>query len=236
VIFGLCIAVLWFARTRLRAPTDYMPVAPSFVAITTLFSLLFAFHAGEVWNSKSRAKQDFILMDLYVQRLSQLVSKAEVDLPEARRELVVFLKSVVDEEWIKYHNTRPSENAVMALSNLQAIAAKLAKTMPDPNAQLLQGVLYDIARARAEKFSLSRSGPNYLAWIIILALGLLAHLSITIVSLDKPRAAVSILTLFSIATTLAFWAIAIDELPYRSISKYGFENWRRLIATAEAMN
>lgn len=57
-----------------------------------------------------------------------------------------------------------------------------------------------------------------------------------LVSLDKPRAAVSILTLFSIATTLAFWAIAIDELPYRSISKYGFENWRRLIATAEAMN
>ncbi len=60
LIFGLCIVVLWFARTRLRAPTDYMPVAPSFVAITTLFSLLFAFHAGEVWNSKSRAKQDFI--------------------------------------------------------------------------------------------------------------------------------------------------------------------------------
>ncbi len=233
-VCALCIVLLRIVQRRISRPADFVPAGPSFVAVTTLFSLLLAFHASEVWNANSRAKQDFVLMDHYVHRLWQLASKTEVDSAEARKELVVFLRAVVDEEWLANHNARASDTAVRALINLQAIAARLAKTMPDPNAQLMQGVLYDIARARAEKFSLSGAGPNYIAWTIIIALGLVAHLSLMAVNLDKPRAAITILVLFSVATTFAYWAVAIDELPYRKISSYGLDSWRQLIATAES--
>ena len=235
-VLGVCFALLRFVQKRVGKPSDFVPAGPCFVAVTTLFSLLLAFHASEVWNADSRAKQDFVLMDHYVHRLWQLASKSEVDSAEARKELVVFLKSVVDEEWLAYHNARASDTAVTALIKLQSIAARLAKTMPDPNAQLMQGVLYDIARARAEKFSLSGAGTNYIAWAVIIVLGFVAHLSLMAVNLDKPRAAITILTLFAIATTVAYWAIAIDELPYRNISGYGIDKWRQLIATAETMN
>ena len=233
VVCALCIVALRYVQRRVRKPSDYVPAGPCFVAVTTLFSLLLAFHASEVWNANSRARQDFVLMDHYVHRLWQLASKTEVDSAEARKELVVFLKAVVDEEWLRDHNARASDTAVTALINLQAIAARLAKAMPDPNAQLMQGVLYDIARARAEKSSLSGAGPNYIAWTVIIALGFVAHLSLMAVNLDKPRAAITILVLFSVATTFAYWAVAIDELPYRKISGYGLDTWRQLVAAAE---
>lgn len=45
-VCALCIVLLRIVQRRISRPADFVPAGPSFVAVTTLFSLLLAFHAS----------------------------------------------------------------------------------------------------------------------------------------------------------------------------------------------
>jgi hypothetical protein len=71
-------------------------------------------------------------------------------------------------------------------------------------------------------------GANHteaVSWLAVLFLGLLAHLGVAPVHIDKPRAGMLALFLFSTATTLAYWSLGIVDDPFRFLQNLHPGKW-----------
>jgi hypothetical protein len=195
-----------------------IPVGPFFVAISTVFSLLLAFHGSSIWSKQERAERALFQDELNLHRLRQLSHPDLLNLIDLTLATNQYAQAVVDSEWLTGRNQRGSEAVETALQNLRKTIIRLDRDIPPPVHSYVLHLLDDLVRSREERLWLRSQPQKYKIWTVILFLGLLSHLAIALVHLDKPKAGTFALYLFGVATSLAYWLLLSTEDPYQALS------------------
>ena len=224
IVFGLNMALMGWLRRRYPDVSRVMPVAPSFVAITTLFSLVFSLQTVEVWRHRDQSIETFRTAQMHYKRLGSLLGPQELNLPQARYLFLVYFELLVDEEW-RQRNSMRSPAVDAALADLAREVTRVTPSLPGPAASHLQSVISDISRLRETKASLSAHAMNGPAWLTVALLFLVSTVSLTLVHIDRPPAAKLLLTVFLIATSFCFLHVTILQDPFRGFEVHKTNTW-----------
>jgi hypothetical protein len=223
-VLGLGMGFIRLFNRRVNV-LQWTPVGPYFASISVVFALFLAFHANNIWMHKNQAERAFIEAGTAIKRMDEMLSPAELNLPEARLQLQRYVKYVFKDEWRKSRNRRPSERADGALRDLQVQVVLAARTVPPPAASQLNTLLNDVARTRSDRLWLGSNYIEAVSWLGVLVLGLLTHLAIASIHFDRPRAGFVALSLLATATTTAYWTLGLVVDPYRAADQLNPANW-----------
>ena len=110
-----------------------------------------------------------------------------------------------------------------ASSKTDAALAALLRELSDPKiateaGQAVHSALLSTALrvrdARADRLALASDRTNNVKWTTVLILGLLTQIALAFVHLERPRAQVASIALFSVAAVVALGLIALQEQPF----------------------
>jgi hypothetical protein len=214
----ISLGLMRWLRARCEPLQKIIPVGPFFVAISTVFSLLLAFHGSSIWSKQDRAERALIQDELNLHRLRQLSHPEVLNLTNLTQATNQYAQAVVDTEWLSGRSQRGTEAVEKALQNLRKTIILVERDMPPALHSYILHLLDDLVRSREERLWLRSQPQKYKIWAVILLLGLLSHLAIVLVHLDKPKAGTLALYLFGVATSLAYWLLLSTEDPYQSLS------------------
>lgn len=201
-------------NARLGARDGALPVAPSFVAVTTIFALSLGFLAADIWEQKRRAVNAAYNERLAMDRFVAIVGPTRVDSVPALAAVERYRAAVIKREWGANRNRSPDGETDDALNRVWKEVAALARTEAPPAvvAQLFK-VVDDLAAARSTRLSIGVADRSN-AWFMVVVLCLSSYFAIVSVHLDRPAAGRLAITIFAVATTLAFWFLAMHDSPY----------------------
>ncbi len=218
VIF-ISLGCMRWLRKRYEPLQQIIPVGPFFVAISTVFSLLLAFHGSSIWSKQERAERALIQEELTLHRLRQLAQTDVLNHPEVAQAANRYAQAVINHEWQVIKNRQGSEAVETALQELRKATLKIDRDITPAVHSYVLRLFDDLVRSRQERLWLNSQPQKYKIWAVILLLGLLSHLAIVLVHLDKPKACKLALYLFGVATSLAYWLLLDTEDPYQVFSK-----------------
>ncbi|CAH2604757.1 conserved membrane protein of unknown function [Rhodovastum atsumiense] len=192
-------------------------VAPFFGSVAVLFALLTGFVARDVWKrnadaAKLVAGEHHALVSLY--DVAQAAGLADAALRIRIRD---YAQSVVDEEWPRMAegNGSPEPSPTLQALLRETLDPRFAAAGPLVQRTAVDLVLKEHA-LRSERLALSAARTEELKWAVVLALSVLTQLAIALVHLEKSRAQLAALSVFSAAAFVALGLIAIQENPYES--------------------
>jgi hypothetical protein len=222
-VFGLAFGLLLVLHRRLHPIQQWTPVGPFYSAIAVVFALFLAFHAADIWTHKRDAERAFIQAGSAIKRFSELGGRLQQPvLGDLLRRYVVAVK---EEEWARHRNQQASPRAETAFHKLQTLVGMMALEVPGPTASQAYALLNEIARTRAERLWIGRNHTEFTSWFSVLLLGLMTHLAIAAVHLDRPRAGGVALGLFAVTSTVAYWSLGIVDDPYRHLDALDPMTW-----------
>jgi hypothetical protein len=220
LFYGIAtVIIVWLCgysplRARILALTGV--VAPFFAAPSVLFALLTGFLGNDVGDRNRqawRAVNAEVTAAISAHTLS-IASKS--DMQDIRVALREYLQSVIRDEW-------PHLGTGGASAKTDEAYARLLREVSDPNiapaagqpvhAALLSAAMR-LAEARSTRISLASDRSNDLKWISVLILGVITQVSLGLVHLEKPRAQLAAILLFSAAAVVALGLIALQEQPF----------------------
>jgi hypothetical protein len=218
--YGLTTALIaWLTfRSPLSARIQQFSgiVAPYFNALALLFALLTGFLAGDVMERHGRAVRAVQTEGSALADLDALTRAATSDGASIRAALHNYLESVLDDEWPQMANEEPSAKTEAALAALLRIVA-------DPQIATAAGPVVHSAfvtlalratAARSDRLALSSQQSDDLRWLTVLLLCLITQIGIGMVHLERPRAHIAAVSLFSLAAVVALGLIAMQESPF----------------------
>jgi hypothetical protein len=192
-------------------------VAAPFIATTgVLFGLLTGFLASDVGNRNRQAWRAVHTEASAATSLETLSIAATSDMAAIRAALRDYLQSVVTDEW-----PRMAEHG--AATKTEAAQATLLREVSDPKIATQSGqavhsaLLVTVLRmrdARAERLALASDRTNDVKWITVLLLGMLTQVSIGLVHLERARAKVAAVTVFTVGAVITLGLLAIQEGPF----------------------
>lgn len=220
LFYGIMTAVIvWVcSRSPLRARilTFTGVVAPFFAATSVLFALLTGFLGNDVGDRSRQAWRAVYSETSAASAVHTLSIASKSDMQDIRTALRDYLQSVVKDEW-------PHLGSNGASAKTDAAYARLLQEVSEPGiaaaaGQAVHGALLNavlrLAEARSTRISLASDRTNDLKWISVLILGVLTQISLALVHLEKPRAQVAAILLFSAAAVVALGLIALQEQPF----------------------
>jgi hypothetical protein len=220
LFYGITTAIIvWlsgFSPLRPRILTLTGVVAPFFTATGVLFALLTGFLGNDVGDRNRQAWRTVISEATAAAAVHTLSVASKPDMQEIRAALRDYLQSAIKDEWPKVSTSGASPKTDEAY-------ARLLREVSDPSittaagqpvhAALLNAVLR-LAEARSTRISLASDYSNELKWISVLILGVITQISLALVHLEKPRAQLAAILLFSAAAVVALGLIALQEQPF----------------------
>jgi hypothetical protein len=220
LFYGITTAIIvWlgcFSPLRSRVLTLTGVVAPFFAATSVLFALLTGFLGSDVGDRNRQAWRAVNTEATAASAVYTLSIASKSDMQDVRTALREYLQSVIRDEW-------PLLGTTGASAKTDAAYARLLGEVSDPNitpaagqpvhAALLNAVLR-LAEARSTRISLASDRSNDLKWISVLILGAITQVSLALVHLEKPRAQLAAILLFSAAAIVALGLIALQEQPF----------------------
>jgi hypothetical protein len=193
-------------------------VAPFFGAVAILFALLTGFLASDI-SDRNRQATRAMLSESDSLHTTQTLSIASVgDMASIREALRAYAQSILKDEWPHMEDGRSVKT--------EAAFGELLRRVSDPaiakeSGQALHtALLASVARlgsARSDRLALSEDRTNGLKWLTVLLLGIITQISIGLVHLDKPRAQLASLAVFSGAVIVTLTLIAAQEQPYGGV-------------------
>lgn len=213
----LSASFVWLAwlNRRFASVPKLLPVGPAFVPVTTLFALFLTFLAVDIWTQERTASDAASREVAAMMRLHELTEPVALNSPDAEPLLAAYRHAVSTDEWGTHFNHRASPDAAKALRDLRLHGARLSREGASPLllAQWFRSV-DDLEDARLKRLLIGGDGTDNNQWWVVIVLKLFAYLTIAAAHLDRPPAGRLILVLFSIATTLALWQLAMHTNPY----------------------
>lgn len=219
MFIGFAILIHWlcFAKaTRKRASSLGGVVAPFFGSVAVLFSLLTGFLANEVWDRNRQANRG-VLAERDGLLAIHAISVATVsDMTEIRAAAQRYARTLIDHEWPRMTQQETSPEAGQALLSLLSLVSnpQISVDAGGPAQSALLDTVLKLRSARYDRLALSGDQTDRTKWTAVLILGLITQLAIAIVHLDKPRAQLAALTIFSAAAIVALGLVAIRERPF----------------------
>lgn len=138
------------------------------------------------------------------------------DMRKIRTALKAYASSVVSDEWpaMAHGNLSPRTEAAYDDLLREVSDPSIAKDSgPALHAALLNATVR-LGTARNDRLALSSDSTNDLKWIVVIILGLFTQVAIGLVHLERPRAFVAALVVFSGAAVVALSLIALQEYPF----------------------
>ncbi len=225
VVFGISLGLLKLVNSRSKHIAQWMPVGPFFAAISMIFALFLAFHAADIWSHKRSAERAFIQAGSAIKRFVELTSPAQMNVPEAAAAVRRYVLAVKEEEWTQHRNQKASSKAEAALRDLQALTVRMARDTPGPAASQAFALVDDIATTRSDRLWIGQNHTEFNSWLAVLLIGLMTHLAVASVHLDRPRAGALALALLTATTTIAYWSLGVVDDPYRHLDKLDPMSW-----------
>jgi hypothetical protein len=193
-------------------------VAPPFINIIgVLFGLTIAFLANDTWSAHDRATQSVYKE---ADALHSLVVVSQ-SLPSAlqgglRDALFGYAMASADEWHFLAQRTTSPEAAQQADALLTLVASHEFEKAAGVNVQgLMLRKVSDIRGERDQRVALSQTHVNPLKWLGMGFLGLLTLLSVAVVHVDRPRAALVATLLFALAAAPTAAIVLIQGNPFQ---------------------
>lgn len=211
--------IYWITyRTRLRPPIHTLTgIVPPFIGtIGILFGLLTGFLANDIADRNRQAARAVLVEANALHDAYTLSIASYSDMSTIRAALRDYARSALRDEWPHISDIGRNAKTETAFENL-------LREVADPNiprvaGQAVHGALMSaISRAgiaRSERLALGGDLTNGIKWLTVFLLGVLTQIAIGLVHLEKPRAHVAALTLFSIAVVVVLGLIALQEQPF----------------------
>ena len=213
----LAVSFVWLAwlHRHFASVPKLLPVGPAFVPVTTVFALFFSFLAADIWTQQRTAIDAASKEVTAVMRLSELMAPAALDAPRAAPLLAAYRHAVSTEEWGVYFNHQASPGAALALRELRLQGVHLSRDGA-PAVMVAQWfkAVDELEDARLRRLFIGSDHTDNNQWWVVLVLAFFAYIMIAATHLDRPPAGRLVLTVFSIATTLALWQLAMHTNPY----------------------
>lgn len=214
------IAVHWILqRPRWAAPLAALQgVAPPFINIIgVLFGLTLAFLANDTWSAHDRAmnavfKEADSLRSIAV--LSEQLGQPLAD--ELRTTLAAYGRASAG-EWPRLAARQASpEVARLADALLTLLASRPLAAAAGENVQaLMLRKAVEIRDERDLRIGLSQTHVNPLKWLGMAFLGFLTLLSVAVVHVDRPRAALLAVLLFALAAAPTAAIVLVQGNPFQ---------------------
>jgi hypothetical protein len=203
-------------RIRPRSSTLGGVVAPFFGSVAVLFSLLTGFLANDVWDRNRQASRDVMAERDGLLALHAISLAAVPGLNDVRAAALRYAQALVQDEWPRMTDQESSDKAG---TELQSLLGRVADPQIGAQAgQAAQGALLDtvlrLRSTRDDRLSLIGDRSDRTKWAAVVILGLITQIAVGIVHLDKPRAQLAALTIFSAAAVATLGLIAIRERPF----------------------
>lgn len=193
-------------------------VAPPFINIIgVLFGLTLAFLANDTWSAHDRAmnavfKEADSLRSIAV--LSEQLAKPLGD--ELRATLGAYGRASAAEWPMLAARQASPEVARLADALLTLLASKAVASSAGDNVQaLMLRKAVEIRDERDLRIGLSQTHVNPLKWLGMAFLGFLTLLSVAVVHLDKPRAALLAVLLFAFAAAPTAAIVLVQGNPFQ---------------------
>jgi len=191
-------------------------VAPYFNAIALLFALLTGFLAGDVMDRTRLALRAVQAESGALANLNALALASAADTATIRDALHGYTDAVVNDEWKQMSNGQASPKTEAALAAL--LRAVADPRMTDAASQAVHGnfvqLVLKAAEARSERLALNSRFSGAVRWMTVLLLCLMTQLAIGIVHLERPRAHIAAVFIFSLAAVITLGLIALQEYPF----------------------
>lgn len=205
---------------------ESIPVAPYFVSVTTLLSIVFAFIAVDTWsNSKEAgfaARQE---LDAF-ERLADVTTLVSGEVDELKNLLFVYAYEVEKTEWGTPEDRFGVVRAEQTLSGMREAATSLALGgLSGPIASEIYQSIDQLSEARRARLSIVRDTGDGYKWSLLFSLSLFTHLAVGVVHADRKRAQLVSLVIFSGAFCSAMAIMAVHDDPYRGPSAHEEPNF-----------
>lgn len=194
-------------------------VAPPFINIIgVLFALTLAFLANDTWSAHDRAidavYREADSLQALVSLTRGLPETARADLDRA---VATYARTTVVDEWPllarRGHSRAASEDLgrLLGLVSTPEVGAALG---PAVHAQVLRQVI-EVRDSRDRRIALSQTHVNPLKWLGMAFLGFLTMLSVAVVHVEHPRAALVAIVLFAAAAAPTAAIVLIQGNPFQ---------------------
>jgi hypothetical protein len=205
-------------RSPLRAKIQTMTgvVAPFFGAISVLFALLTGFLASDVGDRNRQAWRAVHTDSSAAASVHTLSVASASDMAAIRVALRDYLQSVVRDEWraMAENGASPKTDTALAALLHELSDPKIAAEAGQTVHSVLLNTALRVRDARADRLALASDRTNDVKWATVLILGLLTQIALAFVHLERPRAQVAAIALFSVAAVVALGLIALQEQPF----------------------
>lgn len=217
--FGMVVILtLVTFRSPLARPLQSLNgiVAPFYGSVAILFALLTGFLANDV-SERGRLALRSVQIEAGELRNVHTLSVASLsDMRTIRASLKAYVTSAVSDEW-------PAMGAMSLSPRTTAAYDELLREVSEPTIAKVSGPAVHIAllsaavragTARNDRLALASDHTNDLKWLVVIVLGLFTQAAIGLVHLERPRAFVAALVLFSGAVVVTLGTIALQEYPF----------------------
>lgn len=209
--------LLRLLHARFGRDAGMLPVAPSFVSVTMIFALFLGFLAADIWAQKHRAQDAAYDERSAIEGIETIAGPSGLDAAAVAAAAETYRRQVIDTEWGAHRNRISAPAVDAAMQALSAAVVELAKSdAPASAVGHLFSLVGDIADARAERLAIGVNSDRLgnTSWFSVIMLALFSYIAIVCVHMDRPRAGTLAISVFAVATTFAFWFLAMHDSPY----------------------
>ncbi|MDB5621265.1 DUF4239 domain-containing protein [Tardiphaga sp.] len=213
-------------------------VAPFFSAVAILFALLTGFLANDV-GERSRQAVRAVQTEAGELRNIYTLSVASVsDMHDIRVALKDYARSAVQDEWPQMIEGGPAATTSTAYDALLREVSDPSITSAASGAvhTALLNSAVRVGTARTDRLSLASDYTNDLKWISVLILGVMTQIALSLVHLERPRALLAALTVFSTASVVALGLIALQEHPFQGTLRVSSAPLERLLVLSDTVS
>jgi hypothetical protein len=193
--------------------------------VAILFALLTGFLSNDVWE-RNRVASRAVLAERDGMLAVHAMSLAAVsDMSDIRASVQAYARSLVEDEWPVMEMQESAPKTGAALNSLLALVAH--PNIGTNAGTAVQGALLDTAlklrSSRHDRLATSGDRSDRTKWTAVLFLALVTQLAIAVVHLERPRAQVAAMSIFSLAVVISLGLVAIRERPFAGPLRVSFE-------------
>jgi hypothetical protein len=229
VTFALSAACIYWltfsAMMQPRTSTLGGVVPPFFGVVAILFALLTGFLANDVWDRNRLANRSVLAERDGMLAIHAMSIAAVSDMSNIRASVQAYARSLIEDEWPLMQGQESSPKASAALN---ALLARVSDPSVGAEAgAAAQGALLDtvlkLRSSRHDRLAMSGDRSDRTKWAAVVFLALITQMAIGIVHIERPRAQVAALSIFSLAVIVTLGLVAIRERPFDGPLRFSSE-------------
>lgn len=196
---------------------SWQGVVPPFINILgMMFGLTLAFLANDTWSAHDRA------INAVYREADALRTLAALSAPlpepqrlQLRQAMADYGQTSADEwSWLAQRTQHPDMQRRADALMIRVAAKDVREALGDTVQKLMLDKVSEMRRERDLRVSLSQTHVNPLKWLGMAFLGLLTLLSVAVVHVDKPRAALMSIMLFACGAAPTAAIVLIQGNPF----------------------